>query len=93
MRVCGARQAGGACGSDGRMRPVLPAGQLVKRHPAHVGMSEAEDLGDVGHRVLKGDQVAIEAHETRVWTGRDPEDPSRIKAVPIPDEVVAALRG
>ena len=48
---------------------------------------------DVGHRVLKGDKVAIEAHETRVWTGRDPEDPSRIKAVPIPDEVVAALRG
>jgi 4-hydroxybenzoyl-CoA thioesterase len=48
---------------------------------------------DVAHRVLKGDKVAIEAHETRVWTGRDPDDPSRIKAVAMPDEVVAALNG
>ena len=48
---------------------------------------------DVAHRVLKGDRVAIEAHETRVWTGRDPDDSSRIKAVAIPDEVVAALNG
>lgn len=48
---------------------------------------------DVAHRVLKGGKVAIEAHETRVWTGRDPEDASRIKAVALPDEVVAALNG
>ncbi|MBL0935908.1 MAG: acyl-CoA thioesterase [Rhizobiaceae bacterium] len=46
---------------------------------------------DVAHRVLKDGKVAIEGHETRVWTGRDPEDPSRIKAVAMPDEVVAAL--
>ncbi len=47
---------------------------------------------DIAHRVLKGDTVAIEARETRVWTGRDPDDPTRIKAVPIPEEVVAALK-
>jgi 4-hydroxybenzoyl-CoA thioesterase len=48
---------------------------------------------DVEHRVLKDGQLAIEGRETRVWTGRDPEDASRIKAVPIPEEVSRALRG
>jgi len=48
---------------------------------------------DIRHRVMKDGQLAIEAHETRVWTGRDPADPTRIKSVPIPAEVVAALSG
>ena len=48
---------------------------------------------DIAHRVLKDGKLAIEAHETRVWTGRDPDDPSRIKAVAMPAEVVAALSG
>jgi len=48
---------------------------------------------DIAHRVMKDGKVAIEAHETRVWTGKDPEDASRIKAVALPDEVVAALNG
>ena len=56
---------------------------------SHIGRSSF----DVAHRVFKGDTLAIEAQEKRVWTGRDPEDPSRIKAVAIPDEVVAALKG
>lgn len=45
----------------------------------------------VEHRVFKGDALAIEAHETRVWAGKDPQDPSRIKGYPIPSEVVEAL--
>ena len=48
---------------------------------------------DVEHRVLKEGRLAIEGRETRVWTGRDPDDPERIKAVPIPQEVVQALSG
>jgi hypothetical protein len=28
-----------------------------------------------------------------VWTGRDPEDPDKLKSRPIPDEVIARLRG
>ncbi len=48
---------------------------------------------DVTHKVFKGEALAIEAHETRVWAGRDPQNPDRIKGFPIPDEVVAALRG
>ena len=45
------------------------------------------------HRLLKGDVLAVEGFETRVWTGRDPNDPDKLKSRPIPDEVIAKLRG
>lgn len=48
---------------------------------------------DIEHRVLKGDALAIVARETRVWAGKDPESPDRIKGFPIPEAVAAALRG
>ena len=48
---------------------------------------------NVLHKVWKGDALAIEARETRVWAGKHPDDPSRIKSKPIPDEVVTRLRG
>lgn len=48
---------------------------------------------DVEHRVFKGEALAIEARETRVWAGKDPDDASRIKGYAIPDEVVKALSG
>lgn len=44
---------------------------------------------DVKHRVLKGAALAIEAWETRVWVGRDPADPDRIKSQEIPEAVKA----
>jgi len=44
---------------------------------------------DVEHRVLKGEALAIEAWETRVWVGRDPDDPDKIKGRAIPDAVKA----
>ncbi len=44
---------------------------------------------DIKHRVLKGDDLAIEAWETRVWVGRHPDDPEKIKSQPIPVEVKA----
>ena len=47
---------------------------------------------DILHRVLKDGALAIEARETRVWAGRDPDDPERIKGYPIPEEVIAGLR-
>lgn len=46
---------------------------------------------DVLHRMLKDGQLAIEATETRVWAGRDPADPERIKGAPVPKEVVEKL--
>jgi 4-hydroxybenzoyl-CoA thioesterase len=44
---------------------------------------------DVEHRVFKGDALAIEAWETRVWVGRDPDDPEKIRGRPIPEAVKA----
>lgn len=58
--------------------------------------SEISELGtssfSIEHKVWKGDQLAIEAHEKRVWVGRHPDDPARIKSKPIPDEVANKLR-
>jgi len=42
---------------------------------------------DIAHRVWKGEDLAIEASETRVWSGVHPDDPKRLKARPIPDAV------
>ncbi|MCH8532013.1 MAG: acyl-CoA thioesterase [Saccharospirillum sp.] len=47
---------------------------------------------DVQHRVYKGDQLAIEGFETRVWVGRDDSKPGGIAAQPIPQEVISAFK-
>ncbi len=47
---------------------------------------------DVEHLLLKEGALAIEAYETRVWVGRHPDDPERIKSQPIPEEVIARFR-
>jgi 4-hydroxybenzoyl-CoA thioesterase len=46
---------------------------------------------DIEHRVRKGEALAIEATETRVWSGAHPDDPKKLKARKIPDEVVRRL--
>ena len=46
---------------------------------------------EVSHALFHGDTRAVEGEETRVWTRRDPEDPRRLRATPIPDEVRACL--
>jgi 4-hydroxybenzoyl-CoA thioesterase len=44
--------------------------------------------------VFKGTELAIEAFETRVLVGRHPDDPSRLKSAPLPEEMIAKfLRG
>ena len=45
------------------------------------------------HRLFKGDILAVEGQETRVWTGRDPDNPEKLKGKPIPPEVIARLMG
>ena len=47
---------------------------------------------DIAHKVFKGDILALEGHETRVWTGRDPDDPRKIRSVPIPQDVIDAFQ-
>lgn len=45
----------------------------------------------VRHRLLRGEDLAVEAQETRVWTVYDPAQPGKLKSVPVPDEVRAKL--
>lgn len=42
----------------------------------------------VSHTLLRGDHVAIQAQEVRVWAGKDPDRPEGIKAQAIPGEVI-----
>ncbi len=46
---------------------------------------------DIKHRLLKDGVEAIECTETRVWVGKDPENPDKIKSRPIPEEVIRLL--
>jgi 4-hydroxybenzoyl-CoA thioesterase len=48
---------------------------------------------EVRHAILKGTELAVEGYEVRVWVGRDPVDPAKIKAQPIPQAVVKVLQG
>jgi 4-hydroxybenzoyl-CoA thioesterase len=46
----------------------------------------------VEHKMMKGDVVAVEGFETRLWTVRDPEDPKRLKSAPMPADIVEAFQ-
>jgi 4-hydroxybenzoyl-CoA thioesterase len=48
---------------------------------------------DLEHRIFVAGTLAVEGLEKRVWAGRHPEDPLRMKARAIPDEVAAKLKG
>jgi 4-hydroxybenzoyl-CoA thioesterase len=45
----------------------------------------------IEHRLTRAGALAVEGVETRVWVNRDPGDPTRFKAHPIPAAVVARL--
>jgi 4-hydroxybenzoyl-CoA thioesterase len=45
----------------------------------------------VTHRILNGAQLAVDGFEKRVWAAADPDHPGRIKAKPIPAEIIACL--
>jgi 4-hydroxybenzoyl-CoA thioesterase len=45
------------------------------------------------HRLMRGDTLAVEGTETRVWVGRDPANPDKLKGFPIPADVVTKLSG
>lgn len=48
---------------------------------------------DVVHRLLRGDTLAVEGFETRVWVGRHPDDPAAIQGRAIPQEVIDRFAG
>jgi 4-hydroxybenzoyl-CoA thioesterase len=45
----------------------------------------------VVHRLFNKGVLSVEAFETRVWCGRDPNDPESLKAQPIPAEIILRL--
>jgi 4-hydroxybenzoyl-CoA thioesterase len=46
---------------------------------------------DVRHRLTKGDHLAVEGFETRVWVRGDPTTPEGMKSSPLPREVIERL--
>jgi 4-hydroxybenzoyl-CoA thioesterase len=42
----------------------------------------------VGHKLFRGETLAVEGTEKRVWTVRVPGDPSKAKSQPIPKELI-----
>ena len=47
---------------------------------------------DVEHKIFIGTTLAVEGLEKRVWAGKHPDDPSRMKSRAIPDEVIARFK-
>ena len=47
---------------------------------------------EIEHRLFKKGELCLEGFETRVWVGHDPQDPTRIKSKPIPDDLAAKFR-
>lgn len=47
---------------------------------------------DIHHKLMKDGELALEGFETRVWVGRDSQDPSKIKSKPIPDDLAAKFK-
>lgn len=39
------------------------------------------------HRILRGDDLICEGTETRAFVRRHPDDPERIQAIPIPEDI------
>ncbi|MBX9777353.1 MAG: acyl-CoA thioesterase [Xanthobacteraceae bacterium] len=48
---------------------------------------------EVEHKIFIGGTLAVEGLEKRVWAGRHPDDPLRMKARAIPDAVIAKFTG
>jgi 4-hydroxybenzoyl-CoA thioesterase len=42
----------------------------------------------VHHKLLRGDELAVECFETRVWAVRSAKNPEEIKAQPVPRDVI-----
>lgn len=46
----------------------------------------------VHHRVIKGDILALEGFETRLWTVRDPSNMTSLKSGAMPAEILASFQ-
>ena len=53
----------------------------------NVGRSSFE----IEHKLFNGGELAVEGHEKRVWTIRDPDNSGRLKSQAMPEDVVRKL--
>jgi 4-hydroxybenzoyl-CoA thioesterase len=44
---------------------------------------------EIQHKLFRGETLAVECWETRVWSARSPNDPDKIEGRPVPEEVIA----
>jgi 4-hydroxybenzoyl-CoA thioesterase len=58
---------------------------------SHMASSRRSSF-EIAHRILKGDAVAVEITEVRVWAAPDADRPGGIRAKEIPAEVLAKFR-
>jgi 4-hydroxybenzoyl-CoA thioesterase len=47
---------------------------------------------EVRHRITIGGELAVEGSETRVWASQDPDNPVKLKGMPIPAAVIERFR-
>jgi len=47
---------------------------------------------EVKHRISIGGALAVEGSETRVWAAQDPQNPVKLKGIPIPAAVIERFR-
>ena len=45
------------------------------------------------HRLSLDGELCVECFDTRVWVERHPDDPEKIRAKPIPQDVIAKFAG
>jgi 4-hydroxybenzoyl-CoA thioesterase len=45
----------------------------------------------VEHKLMKDGELAVEGWEKRVWVGKDPANPDRLKSKPLPPDVIEKL--
>lgn len=59
-----------------------------ERLQVHTSVAEWRDKVFIHrHRVMRGDDLLCEGTETRAFCVRHPDDPSRIKAIPVPADI------
>ncbi len=61
---------------------------MIETHLGDWGRSSFK----VHHRLSQGTTIAVEGFEVRVWTARDPDDPSRLRSQPLPRELIELFR-
>ncbi len=76
---------------DVRARFILPSkfGDELSAESAVTEFGKSSFV--VRHQLTKAGALAVEGYITRVWTGFDPDDPSKMKSRPLPKEVIERL--